>query len=73
MPFTRHHAVWPRELPKSLALPRTSVFTNLEISARRYPDRNAIVFYDAPITPLRHQDRLPGGADVFDLAASAAH
>ena len=50
MPFTRHHAVWPRELPKSLALPRTSVFTNLEISARRYPDRNAIVFYDAPMT-----------------------
>ncbi|SNC60733.1 fatty-acyl-CoA synthase [Marinobacter sp. es.048] len=50
MPFTRHYAVWPRELPKSLALPRTSVFTNLEISARRYPDRNAIVFYDAPMT-----------------------
>ena len=42
--------MWPRELPKSLALPRTSVFTNLEISARRYPDRNAIVFYDAPMT-----------------------
>ena len=50
MTFTRHYAVWPRELPKSLALPRTSVFTNLEISARRYPDRNAIVFYDAPMT-----------------------
>lgn len=50
MPFTRHYAVWPRELPKSLALPQTSVFTNLEISARRYPDRNAIVFYDAPMT-----------------------
>ena len=50
MSFTRHYAVWPRELPKSLALPRTSVFTNLEISARRYPDRNAIVFYDAPMT-----------------------
>ena len=50
MTFTRHYTVWPRELPRSLALPRTSVFTNLEISARRYPDRNAIVFYDAPMT-----------------------
>ncbi|WP_417565217.1 long-chain fatty acid--CoA ligase [Marinobacter sp.] len=53
MTFTRHYAVWPRELPKSLALPRTSVFTNLEISARRYPDRNAIIFYDAPMTYSR--------------------
>ncbi|PHQ25965.1 long-chain fatty acid--CoA ligase [Marinobacter guineae] len=50
MTFTRHYAVWPRELPKSMALPRTSVFTNLEISARRYPDRTAIIFYDAPMT-----------------------
>lgn len=53
MTFTRHYAVWPRELPKSLALPRTSVFTNLEISALRYPDRNAIIFYDAPMTYSR--------------------
>lgn len=50
MTFTRHYAVWPRELPKSMALPRTSVFTNLEISARRYPDRPAIIFYDATLS-----------------------
>lgn len=53
MTFTRHYAVWPKELPKSMALPRTSVFTNLEISARRYPDRTAIIFYDAPMTYSR--------------------
>ena len=51
--FTRHYAVWPKELPKTMALPKTSVFTNLEISALRYPDRTAIVFYDAPITYRR--------------------
>lgn len=50
MKSTRHYAVWPRELPKSMALPRTSVFTNLDISARRFPDRTAIIFYDAPMT-----------------------
>ena len=50
MTFTRHYAVWPRELPKSMALPRTSVFTNLDISARRFPDRTAVIFYDAPMT-----------------------
>ncbi len=53
MKFTRHYAVWPKELPKSMALPQTSVFTNLEISARRYPDRTAIIFYDAPMTYCR--------------------
>jgi fatty-acyl-CoA synthase len=53
MTFTRHYAVWPRELPKSMALPRTSVFTNLDISARRFPDRTAIIFYDAPMTYSR--------------------
>ena len=39
------------------------------------PDEDASVLRDKAIaiTPLRHQDRLPGGADDFDLAASAAH
>ncbi|SOB76987.1 fatty-acyl-CoA synthase [Marinobacter sp. LV10R510-11A] len=48
--FTRHYAVWPKELPKTMTLPKTSVFTNLEISALRYPDHTAIIFYDAFIT-----------------------
>ncbi|MCK7544374.1 long-chain fatty acid--CoA ligase [Marinobacter bryozoorum] len=48
--FTRHHKVWPRELPKTMTLPQTSLFTNLEISALRYPDHTAIVYYDTKIT-----------------------
>lgn len=51
--FTRHYSVWPKELPKTMTLPKTSVFTNLEISALRYPDHTAIIFYDAPITYCR--------------------
>ncbi|WP_323750279.1 long-chain fatty acid--CoA ligase [Marinobacter sp.] len=51
--FTRHYDVWPKELPKTMTLPNTSVFTNLEISALRYPDHTAIIFYDAHIT-YRH-------------------
>ncbi|MDX1633956.1 MAG: long-chain fatty acid--CoA ligase [Marinobacter sp.] len=50
MTFTRHHQVWPKELPKTMTLPRTSVFTNLEISARRFPDHTAIIFYDSKLT-----------------------
>ena len=51
--FTRHYAVWPKELPKTMTLPKTSVFTNLEISALRYPEHTAIIFYDAFITYRR--------------------
>ena len=51
--FTRHYSVWPKTLPKTMTLPKTSVFTNLEISALRYPDHTAIIFYDAPITYRR--------------------
>ncbi|WP_370209521.1 long-chain fatty acid--CoA ligase [Alloalcanivorax venustensis] len=48
--FDRHFAVWPEGLPHQLKLPETSLYSNLEISALRYPDENAIIYYDAPIT-----------------------
>ncbi len=48
--FDRHYAVWPDYLPHRLALPQTSLYANLAISAQRYPDRNAILYYDTPIT-----------------------
>ncbi|WP_087720730.1 long-chain fatty acid--CoA ligase [Salinicola salarius] len=48
--FTRHYAVWPEHLPKHLTVPGTSLFTNLDVSARRYPDKTAIVYYDTLIT-----------------------
>jgi len=51
--FTRHHAHWPPGVPKSLPVPRTSVHYNLEVSARRYPDKAAIVYYGAQISYAR--------------------
>ncbi|BES69396.1 long-chain fatty acid--CoA ligase [Marinobacter nanhaiticus D15-8W] len=48
--FTRHHGVWPKELPKTMTLPKTSVFTNLAVAALRYPDHPAIIFYDRVMT-----------------------
>ena len=45
-----HFAVWPSYVPRSLDLPRTSVWENLEISARRQPDKAAIICYDSAIT-----------------------
>ena len=48
--FTRHYAHWPPALPKSLSLPKTSLYFNLYVSARRYPDKAAIHYYGADIS-----------------------
>jgi len=43
---TRPHAVaWPARLPRSLVIPETTLWFNLEVSARRYPDKAAHVFF----------------------------
>ncbi|GAA5120139.1 long-chain fatty acid--CoA ligase [Alloalcanivorax gelatiniphagus] len=48
--FDRHFAVWPDGAPHHLTLPETSLYENLAISALRYPNENAIIYYDRPIT-----------------------
>ena len=40
-----HHKFWPARLPHALTPPATSLWDNLEISARRYPDKAAMVFF----------------------------
>ncbi|MCL6516820.1 long-chain fatty acid--CoA ligase [Alicyclobacillus sp.] len=46
----RHFEFWPKDVPKSLTVPRTTLFDNLEVSARRYPDKAAIHFYGRAIS-----------------------
>lgn len=45
-PLRPHHRFWPRRLPHAIQPPNTSLWANLEISARRYPDKPALVFFD---------------------------
>ena len=40
-----HHKFWPKRLPHSLTPPATSLWDNLDISARRYPDKAALIFF----------------------------
>ena len=47
---TRHYAHWPQGLPYQLIAPATSVYQNLQISAIRYPDKPALIFYDSILT-----------------------
>jgi len=45
-----HHRFWPRRLPRALTPPATSLWDNLATSARRYPDKPAIVFFGRVFT-----------------------
>jgi fatty-acyl-CoA synthase len=40
-----HYKFWPKRLPHSITVPATSLWDNLETSARRYPDKAALVFF----------------------------
>lgn len=40
-----HHKFWPARLPYAITPPATSLWDNLAVSARRYPDKAALVFF----------------------------
>ena len=40
-----HHKVWPKRLPRELVVPDTTLWFNLEVSARRYPRKAAYRFF----------------------------
>lgn len=40
-----HYKFWPARLPRALTVPATSLWDNLETSARRYPGKPAILFF----------------------------
>ena len=40
-----HYRFWPSRLPRHITVPQTSLWDNLETSARRYPDKTALVFF----------------------------
>jgi fatty-acyl-CoA synthase len=46
----RHFNFWPDHAMHHLDAPATNVFYNLEVSARRYPGKPSLVFYDTSIS-----------------------
>jgi fatty-acyl-CoA synthase len=49
----RHFEFWPKRMPRTLTLPKTSVPYNLKVSADRYPEKAAIVYYGTTISYKR--------------------
>ncbi len=63
MTFTRHFAHWPPGLPRTLDIPRVTVYANLVERAAQHPEKVAIDYYGTPVTyaELRHDaDALAG-------------
>lgn len=46
----RYFAFWPKRVPRSLTLPDTTLYYNLEVSATRYPQKTAVVYYGRELT-----------------------
>ena len=58
-----HFRFWPKNLPRRLSVPDTSLCYNLEVSARRFPAKDAVVFYGKRLSyaqVLREVDLLAG-------------
>ncbi|CAN5913816.1 long-chain fatty acid--CoA ligase [soil metagenome] len=45
-----HFKNWPKRLPRELAVPQTSLWFNLQVSAQRFPDKPAYLFFGRPLS-----------------------
>ncbi len=52
-----HHQFWPKRLPHAISPPSTSLWDNLQISAHRFPDKPALVFFGTTLTYGELADR----------------
>ncbi len=64
----KNFSAWPRGLPRSLHYPKVPIYTVLDDTARRTPERTAMIFHDHRITYLELRDL----ADRFAAALVAA-
>jgi fatty-acyl-CoA synthase len=56
-PTAPHFKIWPKRLPRELAVPRTSLWFNLEVAAQRYPDKAAYLFFGRPLSFAQLHDQ----------------
>ena len=42
--------IWPKRFPKSLTVPKTTLWDSLEVSAARYPGKPITLFYESRLT-----------------------
>ena len=65
-----HYKFWPKRLPHRITPPATSLWDNLAISARRYPNKAALVFFGRVFSyqdVLRKAERLAARLAVLGV------
>ncbi|MCX8005936.1 MAG: long-chain fatty acid--CoA ligase [Burkholderiaceae bacterium] len=67
-----HQRFWPNRLPPSLTLPETTLVDNLEVSARRYPQKDAIRFFGQALTYAELKRQVDALAGWLQRAAGVA-
>lgn len=70
--FDRHYAVWPESVPHFLELPTTSLYSNLSVSALRYPEHPAIIYYGAALSYRELQQQAEALAGYLQQAGVKA-
>jgi fatty-acyl-CoA synthase len=56
LPDSPHWLHWPPGLPRTVSVPETDLYANVEISAWRWPDKPFIIFYDSILTFAQFKD-----------------
>ena len=46
----RHFRFWPERMPHALTYPETSLYYNLEVTATRFPEKAATIFYGSALS-----------------------
>lgn len=62
-----HYKHWPKNVPHSFTLPKTSLYYNLEDSATRYPEKTAISYYGTPFSYARIKSEVDALAGYLQL------
>src|SRR5882672_1141260 len=67
-----HWKFWPLRLPKSITLPETNLVFNLDVTAARYPNKDAIRFFGANLTYAELKDQAEAVAGWLQCVANVA-
>ena len=71
-PQRAHHPHWPQRLPLDMVLPSTTLWDNLAVNARRYPQKSAVHFMGTAWTypeVMRQAERLAAWLVVHGVVA----
>jgi fatty-acyl-CoA synthase len=64
---TRHFKFWPSYAAHDLTVPATNLYYNAEVSARRYPGKPFMVFYDTAVSFAEFHDETQRIAGFLEL------